>query len=625
MSRRRAGRSTADENLPLVIADGWMFAAASGSLLVVGRTDEIDVEFERTTDVGRLIDVLSTGTTAQTVSHACGLRATEAERFMTGLRDLGALVPRTAPEELAGLTPLHVALGADAPRPTGRAELICTADELLILPEDLNDGLRAIALRNFVAGLEPWGRLRAYASLISGEGHICGDRPSDMSVAVVSDLESSTDPVVVRLHTGETSRTSRAELVSGGGFDRAHRLGLLTNESAPQSLEDEGIPDVWYTIADVAESNLSHPTPPMDRRVQGSGDRDHSRLCARAEGAERHALRTAEPEGIQVASAADLDAVILPEDLIAFNERQLESLDPPVRADPAGLRPWCEARTPSGATAWIDASLVYFKLAGWPPLRAAATHLTSSSGVAAHSVLDHARESALAELVERDAFMWTWIQQIARERIDPDSVPLPAAQWARSLERQGWITYWVNLTMEAWPVILCCLVRPDGGLVIGTACKATPPAALVRATQEALVLALRFDQTAYPPIAPESVRRPLDHLRLYARQHSDGAQFLYSSERTVSLDSLPSDLSIEQQLAGAGIDVHYVDLSSGRTAPFHVVRAFAPSLVPLTFGWDREPLGMPILGRRRQSSNGETIGIDVDLSRKQMPWPHPFA
>lgn len=627
MSRRGAGESTADDVSRLVIADGWMFAGVSGSLLVVGRTDEITVEFERTTDVGRLIDVLSTGATVQTVSDACGLTVTEAERFITGLRELGALVPWTVPGDLAGLTPLHQALGAEVARPTGRAELICTADELLILPVDLDDGLRTIALRNFVAGLEPWGRLRAYASLISGEGHIGGDRPSDISIAAASDLDDSTDPMVVRLHTGEASRTSRAELVRGG-FDRAHRLGLLTQESAPQSLGDQGLPDIWYTIASVAESNFADPTPPMDRRVQGSGDRDHSRLSARAEGAERYALRTVDPERIRWASEADLGAVIRPEDVIAFNERQLESaypVDPVELVDLVEPRPWCETRSSSGETRWIDATLVYFQQNEWPPLAGSALRRTSSSGVAAHTSLDHARESALAELVERDAFMWTWVQQISRERIDPDSVPAHAVRWARALERHGWITHWVNLTLEAWPVVLCCLVRPQGGLVIGAACKATPDAALVRATHEALVLALRFDQTENPPTTPESVRRPLDHLRLHAHQPSDAARFLYSAEKMVSLGSLPSDLSLERQLAGSGVDVFYADLTSGQTAPFHVVRAFAPGLVPLTFGWDREPLGMPILERRRQSWDGELVGSELDLARKQMSWPHPFA
>jgi hypothetical protein len=48
-------------------------------------------------------------------------------------------------------------------------------------------------------------------------------------------------------------------------------------------------------------------------------------------------------------------------------------------------------------------------------------------------------------------------------------------------------------------------------------------------------------------------------------------------------------------------------------------------LVPLTFGWDSEPLGLPILGRPRQRHDGATIGAVIDLADAPAHDLHPFA
>lgn len=620
-----ATASDVDDGRLEVVAAGWMLGAAAKSLVVVGPNDEIEVEVEATPDVRPLVDLFASGASVPTVARASGLAVAEAEELMAELRVRGALTQAPTVPEQTGIAPLHQALGTPMDQSRGSAELICTADELLILPKGLDIPAREIALRSFVAGLEPWGRLRAYARLAVGDGRICGDLPLTMPPPSAVDLERLIDPTVINLRTGEVSECTRAELVDRG-FNRTYRLGSLCREYPPQSLEREGIADVWYTVANLACIDLSRPTPPLHRRVQGSGDREHSQLSARAEGAERFAVQSAQPNPIRVARAVDLrGTVVLPEDVIAFNRRQMRSDELAVGADPDAPRPWLEAQGPDGGTSWIDASIVYPHLAGWPSYSGTAARLTASSGVAAHSSPHRARASALAELVERDAFMWTWIQHVTREQIDRKTAPPAATRWADALARRGWMTHWVNLTLESWPVILCCLVRPEGGLVVGTACRMSPADALLRATQEAMVVALRFNVSRLGPIAAEDVRHPIDHLRLWANQPPEAAEFLYSAETRVALDDLPSGASFEHQLADVGIDVHFADLTSDQTAPFHVVRAFAPGLVPLTFGYDREPLGMAILGRPRRTSTGTSVGRALDLSDSRMSSPHPFA
>jgi hypothetical protein len=47
--------------------------------------------------------------------------------------------------------------------------------------------------------------------------------------------------------------------------------------------------------------------------------------------------------------------------------------------------------------------------------------------------------------------------------------------------------------------------------------------------------------------------------------------------------------------------------------------------VPISFGWDREPLGMPSLARTRVAADGRRLGSDLDLATAGPLTPHPFA
>ncbi len=76
----------------------------------------------------------------------------------------------------------------------------------------------------------------------------------------------------------------------------------------------------------------------------------------------------------------------------------------------------------------------------------------SSNGLAAGPDLESATESALRELVERDAFVWTWVQRVSRELIDPASLPGDVRDGVEALAGLGFETAFVNLTLETDPV-----------------------------------------------------------------------------------------------------------------------------------------------------------------------------
>ena len=55
-----------------------------------------------------------------------------------------------------------------------------------------------------------------------------------------------------------------------------------------------------------------------------------------------------------------------------------------------------------------------------------------------------------------------------------------------------------------------------------------------------------------------------------------------------------------------------------------VVRALVPGLIPISFGYDREPLGLPRLAAPVRTHDGRTLGNRVDLTLAGPILPHPF-
>jgi ribosomal protein S12 methylthiotransferase accessory factor len=600
-----------------MIASGWLFAILPERLIAVGPADELNVDFEAAPpDPEALLRVLREGQDANAFARASGLSSVAAAELLAALRESGALVDTSAAEPEVGHS-LSAAL-LDGPTTGGTHEIVWTAEEALLLPRAIDGETRTAVLRAFVAGCEPFERLRAYSGLTSGSGAVAGDAPAPETLAArlaECPVEPGQIAVIALDADGQECRVTAEdfELLDASA---AHRLGPIARIHPAEDFAAEGMPDLHYTVAEIAEAIVEQPTPAIDRRVQGSGTREHSQLTARAEGAERFALAVHSAAELRTAAFSEVEAAVDPRRLFAYNDRQLRERGD----DPAhhGERLWCAAETIGGERRWVPAELAGVGVERALPI--------TSSGVAAHSDPALARAAALNELVERDAFMWTWIQRVSRERIAPFSVPEDVTAWTKALAGQGWATHWVNLTMEFQPTILCCLVHAERGLVVGAASRPDAVAALRKATLEALVLALRFKPDAHQSVDAKRVRSTADHLLLHMDPlRAESSEFLYSSGDSIELSDLSSDESIEHALERAGIEPVLIDLTIARTRPFHVVRAVTPGLVPLTFGWDSEPLGLESLTRPRARHDGSMVGVAIDLSEEPARDPHPFA
>jgi ribosomal protein S12 methylthiotransferase accessory factor len=584
---------------------GWMVGAVDAGIVIVGPALEVDVAVAD----GTAAMLALTGEQAEIEA--------DGRRLIELLSELDALTSSPAPVPPGH--PLGAAIDAMlAGQPP--AGVIWTAEEALVLPSRLSTSQRAAALRAFVGGLAPDPRLEAYAALLQGRGSVVGDVPDPALLdgrLADSDAIDPRDGAIVALELHGARRSWRAapdefERIGAGG---PHRLGPILSTSPPEPVVAE-LPDLLLCVGEIAVADPEAPTPRAHRTVQGVGDAAHAPLIACAEGAERFAASDTRGAGLVRARARELSDAVVPSALFAGETPAADADEP---------RLWAPVSARNGSRRWVPAETVWLSLPD--PAPSAALLPWTSSGLAAGSDVADARRRAFRELVERDAFMVTWLRRVSRECISPRGVPATATAMARVLRGRGWKTTWVNLTLDTHPVILCCLTHDDEGLTVGAACDPDPGAALCRATVEALVLALRFQPPEGPPPEPRAVRGPRDHLLLHRdpSRHVDHG-FLYASTDELELGDVPRPDSddLEAQLEALGYAPLLADLSTERCAPYAVVRALAPGLAPLTFGWGQEPVGLPRVRDETWTHVGHRVDRPPHTTATIDRVPHPF-
>ncbi len=588
---------------------GWMVGAVEAGILIVGPALEVDVAVADGPAAMRVL----TGDGADELADAAG----DGQRLIELLTELDALASDPAP------APPGCALGAAIAamrRGQPPAGVIWTAEEALVLPADLSVALRTHALRAFLSGLAPDPRLEAYAALAQGRGVVVGDVPDpallDQRLRDAGVAAGLDGPIVaLELHRGRRIWRTAPDALEEIGAGGPHRLGPILTTSPPEPVVAE-LPDLLLCVGETAVADLGAPTSRAHRTVQGVGDAAQAQLIACAEGAERFAASEPRGDWLVRARANELSGAVAPCTLYAGDAPAADTDEP---------RLWAPVTARDGARRWVPAEVVCLAVPDAAP--SGALLPWTSSGLAAGRDVADARRRAFQELVERDAFMLTWLRRTSRERISARVVPAAATEMARVLRGHGWQTTWVNLTLDSHPVILCCLTHADEGLTVGAACDLDPAAALCRATVEALVLALRFQVPEGPRPEPRAVRSPRDHLLFHrdpARQADHG--FLYACTDELELGDVPRPESedLEAQLEALGYTPLTADLSTERCAPYAVVRALAPGLIPLTFGWGQEPLGLPRVGNGTRTDVGHRADGPPHTTAAIDRVPHPF-
>jgi ribosomal protein S12 methylthiotransferase accessory factor len=298
---------------------------------------------------------------------------------------------------------------------------------------------------------------------------------------------------------------------------------------------------------------------------------------------------------------------------------------------------------PSGREILVPAGMVYLAGVSQDP-RDALCQVTSS-GLAAGDSFEMAALHGVMELVERDAFMVTWMNRLPAPEIDLSQADTAIDGIRRRYGRRGVTVRAFDITTDLGIPVVLGVALDDGGagpsVVVALGCDLDPAIAVRKAVGELCQVRAgalgraRAGGAASPPASPEQVRSLDDHGSYLAHPDRRGelAFLLDNHGRAGRVDRAPPhgtgdaahdlDLCVAR-LADHGCRVGAVDVTTSDVAlyGFHVVRALVTGLQPIHFGYGYERLGGQRLFEVPRAMGYDTrVRSESDLN----PCPHPLA
>ena len=423
------------------------------------------------------------------------------------------------------------------------------------------------------------------------------------------------------------------------------RTGIIRSVSrSAKSIEDPDLPIVCQALL----SNFDFKrAAASDRMSAGKGLTEADAVAgAIGEALERDCGCHHQPRLHRVATAEELGpTAIRPEEFVLYSEPQYAGKTLPyARPDPARPITWIRCvQLPDHGEVYAPASLVYFDFAGQD--REDFFTTPTSSGLAAGPGVEHAVLAGLCELIERDAFLVTWMNRLAVPAVDVRGVAGVAAAACRHFRRFGIEVTVLNVTTDlAIPAMMAIAVDRSGSgpaAVVGLGCHLDPATAVTKAVSEIVqvrpgqVRRLRERAADHRPLrAYQDVRTLPDHADFFSSvERLDELSFLLEPRVTQDVRDLPnhwtgdvtSDLTgVVERLRAAGSRVAYADLTTPDLAGFnfHIVRTIASGLQPIHFGYGEERLGgARLFEAPARMGYGDRARTEQELN----PCPHPIA
>lgn len=371
---------------------------------------------------------------------------------------------------------------------------------------------------------------------------------------------------------------------------------------------------------------------------------ESARLGAIVEALERYCAFQHRRDAMVVGTPSILDGQTLaPQEFVLYSDRQYE-------------RPGFRYRrpVPDEALTWVRGTLLGSELPVYAP--ASLVYLgfvgvhgrefftpSTSNGLAGGRDLPSAVLAGIYELVERDAFVLTWLNRLPAPRIDFSDIVGISWEITHHYKRFGIEMLAFDLTTDLQiPVVMAVAFDRRGTLpaaTVGLGCHLDPSIALDRAVTEVVQVRTGTAWQYRLEQPPPSIRRYED-VRTIADHAALAAATEYLGEFAFLLDNPPRKLAeiptrsggdvatdldyCRARLEAAGCTVAYVDLTQPDLHPFDVriVRAVATGLQPIHFGFGEERLG-----GSRLFAVPRLLGHDVnDRTEDDLnPCPHPLA
>jgi len=329
-------------------------------------------------------------------------------------------------------------------------------------------------------------------------------------------------------------------------------------------------------------------------------------LSAVGEAIERYSASVVDPEKIIWKRPDEFDGEVMdPHDLGLYSEEQYDRDGfPYVRFDSSIPHPWVLGSwLNDGKPVWLPALFVFlFIELHQEQLIGQGT----SNGLAASTDKDDAALRAILELVERDAFMSTWLTASPAHRIQLDDTLDPLLRTVLDgIEALGATVEVYRLPASVIGTTVLCLALGDGdaypGVTFGLGCDLDPHLALRQAVLELgqtgpYLRRMMRSGVLRAAENPSGVRAMLDHASYYfPKQRATAFDRLRSDTTLVPLGDLESVKKRSLQdcalaLDEAAVRMALADVTSAdvATGPFSVMRAVSPDLQPIWYGYGLE-------------------------------------
>lgn len=344
-----------------------------------------------------------------------------------------------------------------------------------------------------------------------------------------------------------------------------------------------------------------------------------ARLKALMESRERAAL--CRPQGLVNARYADLTGAVHPEKILCYTTAQYRRTDFLYRPfDPRMEYWWKSAHSVLDDTScFMLADLVYLE-EGLAHLNRSLPYTgANTSGTASHTSIEAALESAVLELIERDAFMRVWLGGASCE-VNEDELPASMRARLQRLRNAGVRVALRDIGHAYCPVAFCHGQSESRHFTRVSSCANYD---FVYAMNHALMeleaqVYITLHNPPPAPIHPKQVREAADHAMLYGQKsHFKKADHLLAS---FPLRPPPRRLSkdwpdLVRCLREDGQQLIVVDLSDGAPLRTPTVKAFIPGLIPIKFGAGNEAAGHPAYRHLRRLRARST---------RDRCLPHPF-
>jgi ribosomal protein S12 methylthiotransferase accessory factor len=414
------------------------------------------------------------------------------------------------------------------------------------------------------------------------------------------------------------------------------RVGIIRAlNRRPKSDDEPAVPVIYDALLAHYDFRRGDSS---ERGACGKGFTDEeAMLGAIGEAVEHYCASHPALKSVRRMAASSLDGDwIGPREFVLFSERQYQDRRLPFnRWKPEDETPWILAREmPSGKPVWVPAALVYLNYRG----EQREDHLCAptSSGLAAGPTLEAAFHKAVVELLERDAFLITWLNRLPVPEIDWSAERGPVAEIRFAFEAAGTEirSFLLATDLPVSAVMAVALDRTGSGpaAVVGLGCDTDPEQALRKALFEVgqiyeLLRRRHAEGKADRLNSYADVGTLEEHAAYFLRaDHLHEFGFLLHHGRTVALRDVnrhePSALL--DAIAARGYRTFCFDLTTPDLTPYpiRVARALVTQTQPIQFGCDRQPLG----GRRLYELPRILGYTDADTTEESLnPCPHPLA